>query len=244
MAVRVQCSACGTTLTVAETAPKVLTCPRCLARIERPGAVISQYPPLRALPLDEESEGDSKLAVPIIVLLVFFVVVGLAVSAIPFPPGLKMIALLFLLLFAGITWAFATTGPKATHVRAETAVVPPPLETAESVATLDYSSLRRRVQPDSARTHTGWFVMGFFGALGVCAGGFAVLAATVDNRRNGLGGFYLLAVFAGVAAVIVSAGIINRNPRRRGILPGVILGTILGMVALGPCAFCYLMTLS
>jgi hypothetical protein len=230
---------------VAETAPKILTCPRCLARIERPGPVVSQSPPpLRALALDEEAEGDSKLAIPLIVLMIFFVVVGLGVSASPMPPQLKMVAILFLLLFAAITWAFATAGPKATHVPAEMAVVPPPLESAESIPTLQYSSLRRQVQPDEARTHTGWFVMGFFAALGVCACGFALLAATIDNRRNGLGGLYLLVVFAGVAAVIVCAGIINRNPRRRGILPGVILGTILGMIALGPCAFCYLMTLS
>jgi hypothetical protein len=245
MPIRVQCKSCGTTLTVSEYAPMTLTCPRCLAKIQRPtGPAMPPPIPMRALPLDEEVANDSSVAMPVIVLISILIILGLIIMAVSSPPEVKMpvsvaIGVLVVLGIAtGLTAILRRTPP------AEAKAVEPIATDSSVPAMLNYSSVRR--QPRAVEpVRAGWFISGFFASLLVCAGGFVLLGVTVDMNSNSQfkGGNFLclLLVIASVAGLIWMATRINR--RLKGFLLGATIGLCLGMLALGPCAFCYLLTL-
>ena len=101
-------------------------------------------------------------------------------------------------------------------------------------------------QSRRAGASTGAVLAGFFGAIGVCALGIFVLGGTVSmggsgrEQRN-----YNALVLAGVVLMVIAFIVftVRLSARWRGFGPGAIAGLILGMMALGPCAACYLMTL-
>jgi hypothetical protein len=223
MPVRVTCSSCGTSLTVADSAPTTLTCPRCLAKIQRPAAIMAHTPPplpLRALPLDEEAESDTKLALPVIVLISIFVVFGLCIMIVSFPQAqwqLISVAAATLVILGLMAWVFR--GPKSTvegkQVPAgQSPMAAPPIPDLGQPLVLNY-----RPAFDRPPTRAGWFVGGFFIAIGVCAGGFVLLGMTAANTMNNNsasnGGniIYLFIVLFSVVAMIWMAVRINHNPR-------------------------------
>jgi hypothetical protein len=246
MPIRVVCPACGTYLTVSESAPMILTCPRCLAKIQRPAASVHVPPPIpiRALPLDDEVQGDANVALPVIILISILIVLGLIIMAMSAPPELKSTvsvvvgALVILAIAIGLVAIFKRSAPADTKAIDAAAFDPssPPM--------LNYSSVHR--QPRAVEpVRTGWFVSGFFSSLLVCAAGFLLLAASLANgsgqSMNNGNILYLLAVIISVVGLMWMATRINR--RLRGFLLGATIGLCLGMLALGPCAFCYLLTL-
>ena len=90
----------------------------------------------------------------------------------------------------------------------------------------------------------GAVAAGFFSSIGVCAVGFFILGSTADTRGRGGGPSHALilsAVVLMVVAFIVAT--VRLGGRWRGFGPGATAGLCLGMLALGPCAACYLLTL-
>jgi hypothetical protein len=229
-------------LTVSDAAPMQLTCPRCLAKIQRPTSVpAAQRVPVPAIPLDEEAKRDSRLAFGILLLIGIFVCVGVWVAMgatnAPAADSVAFAAVLVILVVVIILAAVALGPPKP-------AKTPPPLPPAraweDSDKILQYSSIRRS---DSPHWSGGAFAGGFFAALGVCAGGFFLLGATIDSRNSVSGMIFLVIVVIAVIATITMGVFIGRRRSMLGFTQGVAVGMCLGLLALGPCAFCYLMTL-
>ncbi len=136
-------------MTVSDAAPMQLTCPRCLAKIQRPASVpAAQRVPVPAIPLDEEAKRDSRLAFGILLLIGIFVCVGVwvAMGAInaPAADSVAFAAVLVILVVVIILAAVALGPPKP-------AKTPPPLPPAraweDSDKILQYSSIRRSDSP-------------------------------------------------------------------------------------------------
>ena len=83
---------------------------------------------------------------------------------------------------------------------------------------------------------------GFFLSIGVCAGGFFLLGFTANYRTGGKP-IYLLLVAIAVIAVIIFGSVFGDREGLRGFKPALFIGLALGMMALGPCGFCYLISL-
>jgi hypothetical protein len=243
MPIRAQCKSCGTYLTVSEYAPMTLTCPRCLAKIQRPATTAVPPPiPIRAIPLDDEVENDRSVALPVIVLISIMIVLGLFIMAASAPVELKTPVAMIIGILVVLAIAVGLTAALKRRLPPEAKLVAPEVSDAAHSPVLNYSSVRK--QPYTVpRVQTGWFVSGFFSSLLVCAGGFTLLAATFQGVSGQSGGnlIYLLAVIFSIVGLIWMATRINR--RLSGFLLGSTIGLCLGMLALGPCAFCYLLTL-
>jgi hypothetical protein len=80
----------------------------------------------------------------------------------------------------------------------------------------------------------------------VCALGFLILGSTVEmnnSRRSGVNVHAI--ILAGVVFMVITFMVMTArlSGRWRGFGPGAAAGLVLGLLALGPCAACYLMTL-
>lgn len=98
-------------------------------------------------------------------------------------------------------------------------------------------------RPSTARMVFHFFA-GFVVAQILCAGGLFLLAMTLDPI-NSMGADFKLPMriaVAGFTVAVVFGALVGAALLRRRfplLLPGSIVGTVLGMLALGPCAFCY-----
>src|SRR4051794_1680208 len=74
------CPNCGTRLTVSPAAPRRLTCPRCLGKIENPASAGAAAPmpalPMRVIPIEEQFDRDRSLADLGMIVLVCFLAIG------------------------------------------------------------------------------------------------------------------------------------------------------------------------
>jgi hypothetical protein len=118
--------------------------------------------------------------------------------------------------------------------------LPPPIPGSfSSGQMLQYHSLRRQYANESG-IRVLPFLGGFFGSLLACAAAFVLLAATLDVSQQGR-----MLIFLGVgtcfAGLVVLAARLGKRPALSGIGRGVAIGLALGMMALGPCAFCYVL---
>ena len=91
-------------------------------------------------------------------------------------------------------------------------------------------------RPSTARVVIG-FLVAFVAAQLVCAGGMLLFLATIDTGLPYKIGFTTLSGAATLA--VLGIGIALRK-KFKGVLAGSIVGLVLGYMALGPCAFCYL----
>jgi hypothetical protein len=105
---------------------------------------------------------------------------------------------------------------------------------------LPYGGYHRGPPPPPANPIAA--VGGFFAALAVCAVGFFTLGFTVDSYK-GKHGLILLGVVTLVLLFVFSTPGLASRPKWRGYGRGVTIGMSLGLLALGPCAFCYTMTM-
>lgn len=250
------CPRCRRLLTVSDSAPPVVTCPGCLARIERATA---EAPPPRALPVipvDWQAERDRKLAIGAIWVVGVLACLGIVMMA--FRTGLESLPCL-VIGFGGVALLvlFLRSNRSEKLLSGESALEPqpPPLPTAQPVpgrpGVLEYNPPPRLSPAKAQAMSLAAFAGGFFAAIVVCGLGFFLLAATVEmNSRggpsasgSGLRAIYLGLVVIGVIATATFGGILNGRPGWRGFGPGIATGLGLGMLALGPCALCYLMTL-
>lgn len=86
------------------------------------------------------------------------------------------------------------------------------------------------------------FALGFFAALGVCAGSFMLLGYTFDAEQV-VRVFTLAGVIAAIAGLFVLRRVLQQRFGFSGFGRGLFVGLMLGGLALGPCAGCYFLAL-
>ncbi len=247
MSAQLKCPACGTPLTVFDDAPKFVTCPRCLAIIESPMSTGQGPPLLPAISLDQEAGNDTRIARGIIAVVTILVLIGVSVQFMETKSSdAEGVAYLAVLGLAVVMFILAGLMGKPTNPR-EAESFGADLgsdQTDRSPIELEYNSIRHQDRAVQARAAP--FAAGFFISLAVCAGGFFLLGANVTTTGHVHGGnvIYLLIVVGTVVATICMGVVVGRKPRMRGFNQGMAVGMVLGMLALGPCAFCYLMMLN
>ena len=249
LAARITCPRCGTELTVTENAPPSVTCPVCLSALVNPASPLSGVPrPVPVIPLDRQVERDTRW----VSYLVYGLLALLALAAIlTLGRGNARNGSFVILLVGGLatTVYFLSAGrvdarppppPAGPH---PSGPEPPPMTGPGGPMTLEYGTRRPLSRPSAT---AGAVLVGFFSAIGVCALGFYILATTA-NSAGGRGYVpHNNAVYLGFVVVMVLLYIIGMIPISRrwlGFLPGAISGLCLGMLALGPCAACYLLTI-
>ena len=245
LAARITCPRCGRQLTVTENAPAQVTCPVCLAALVNPASPLSGVPrPVPVIPLDRQVARDTRwvtwLVFILLALLAFVAIV--TISRGNARGGTNMIlmvgGLATFVYFFGAIRADTKPPPAATPQRA----APPVPAEPGGPAVLEYGVPRRPARP---AVTVGAVTGGFFSAIGVCALGFFILATTVSAGSRGSGQHGQVQYLSLVAAMVLIYVVMvpGISIRWRGFAPGAIAGLCLGMLALGPCAACYLLSL-
>ncbi len=258
MAITVICPRCGRSLTVSITAPMQLTCPRCLAKINRepteteaetsaaplPLPAPSPRGPMRVLPLDEQANRDSRLGAVALLPLGLIISVGLFAALYHVGTFLG----LFVAVIAIILTVLAAIAQSVNRQREITGPnelsrpfpVPPPLPPSTGSHVIDYRRPRPYGGPGHPGMSMGAFAAGLFVAIAVCAGCFMLMAATAGSGRTSgsAHGLYFSIVLIAVIGTGIAGGMIGG--RWPGYGAGTATGLALGVAALAPCAFCYL----
>jgi ribosomal protein S27E len=257
------CPHCGSRLTVSPAAPKVVTCPRCLYRLINPqggqpqtvtAASLPAPPlPMKVLPLETQAHRDSGITVSMMIVLVVLLAVGAFISAATAGIESAMFNFILVLLLMGFTATVIVSSVRKQKrdreiAEAVTKMPQPSREQREMLmyqAPYQYSPTP--TEPTSAAAAAG----GFFASIALCAAGFFLLAATSGLSRPSstagmpaTRGFFLLIVVAAVITYMIGIPAMARRPGWKGFGTGATIGLTLGMLALGPCAFCYLITLT
>jgi hypothetical protein len=247
-AARVTCPGCGQALVIAENGPSRVSCPRCLAELVNPAAPYSGAA-RPVIPLDRQAERDTRWAKILIVglIAVLFIALFVTYSARDMAGfRVTLLAALGLTALLLLTGGFRRGAPRDNVVPAGGLAVPPSLPSqlpasARQPVVVEYGALPRGTR----RATAGAFAGGFFSALAVCGLGILVLSATVDvssqNSGRNNNALFLVGVVVMVVSFIVAS--VRFAGRWRGFGPGAAVGLVLGLMALGPCAACYLMTL-
>ena len=240
MPTRLICPSCGRALTVSDYAPAKLTCPNCLRKLDNPN--FGQVRPMPVIPVDDEVAADTRNTRIIFIALVVLLAVGAILSASTVGGSTAIFHVLILCVIFGLLM----TGYFLTRRREQKPLPnPPPLPEMSygpgGVPILPYRNYHDFANPPPPRT--GAVVGGFFAALGVCALGVVVLMASLGTPTY-THGFFLIGVVTGVLLFVFTTPFIAEKPSMRGWGRGVAIGMCLGMLALGPCAFCYTLTLS
>lgn len=253
------CPHCGSKLTVTSLAPRAVTCPRCLYRLVNPigggpATVLAPPPlPMKVLPLETQAHGDSRTIITMLCVLLALLTCGAFFSAAA--GGIdgatfNFLLLLILAAFTAIVIVASVRRQKRDRDVAEAVAKMPQLPPSEREL-LAYQS-PYKYSPYTREPTNGWAAAGgFFVSIGLCAGGFFLLAATtsLSSSSSSSGGasargFLLLIVIAAVITYMIGIPALSRRPGWRGFGTGATIGLVLGMLALGPCAFCYLITLT
>lgn len=240
-------------MTLSDAAPAQITCTTCLAKLINPGAMTGGA--ARAvLPVEVETSRDTwtaKLGIAgLVALLVFGSLIGIVRrgSVAMAEPALQAVVL-------GVVGVLIWSGTRMVRARTLMNEAPDALDTSEPAS----ASVNRQVLPPlppmaggvldyqdrehfrKQRFSVGAFIGGFFAALGVCAAGILSLAFTYDPVPKPLHPLIVGGLLVGVGAfVFFSATIGKRRAGWRGFGRGSTIGLVLGMLALGPCALCYM----
>lgn len=241
MSIQLMCPRCQTRLTVSDAAQRQLTCPRCLAQLLNPYGVdpSNQTAPRPVIPLEQQVSRDQSLSRGGLIAIMVLLTVGGMIMIGSMDLGMVGRILTLVLLTAaaaGLVMIGLRSKSESDALSSVTKPVaaPPPIP----------AGLSYRSASDEGDGRTGLrFAGGFFTAIGVCAGCFILLAATVDYQPKAAHIVFLGIVLAAVVGLILLTTSVRRNPSWRGFGPGVTVGLVLGLMALGPCGFCYLMTL-
>ena len=240
MADTLVCPSCGERLWVAQMQIPLLTCPRCLGVIVNPNAADRtsiQPPPIpqrriepkMVIPIEEDVGNDLRGTVGgVLVLALTLIIGGIGAIFVSHQPLLS-VALIGAGMMVGGGVIFANQKAKA---QAQT-LPPAPMRGG---GVLEYQQSR---SPVSVLAFLGGFIMAI--VIGIIC--FFALVATgertsVQTRRL---------VFSGMVIVIVGLIFAAINLRKRpgwtGFGRGVAIGLALALMALGPCAACYILTL-
>jgi hypothetical protein len=243
------CPHCREKLWVGNMQIPLVTCPRCLGVIVNPNAAtgLSEPPPIPrrsaeprdVIPIEDEVKLDLRATIlGLVVLGLTLLMGGLGAIFIVQMPALSVILIGAAMMVAGgvlfAKWQ-AAAGPlmSSTGPSRGGGV----LEYQRSVAKLPYIQ-----QP---KEHVSLFA--FFGGfiMAIVIGIICFYSLVATGERSSVATRRL--VFAGMVVVIVglivAAVNLRRSPGWRGFGRGVAIGLALALMALGPCAACYVMTL-
>jgi len=232
------CPHCQEKLWVAQMQIPLLTCPRCLGLIINPNAAAraSIPPPLpqqrieprMVIPIEEEVGYDLHGTVGgMLVLALVLIIGGVGAIVISHQPLLSVV-----LVGAGLMTAGGVMFANR-RARAQSDSLPPPMR---SGGVLEYQQSRTPVSVLA-------FIGGFIIAIVIGAICFYALVATgdrtkVETRRLVFAGMVIV-----ITGLIIAAINLRRVPGWTGFGRGVAIGLALAMMALGPCAACYVLTL-
>jgi ribosomal protein S27E len=255
------CSICGQRLTVSENAPKQLVCPKCLNWVANPmgraaGAAMASGP-RPVIPLEQQVTRDRSMSQVASVIVTAVILIGMVIAVIVEGITPATVALIVLVMIgAGVAWAvsgFPVWGSIKPQAQATVEREPVPSASVQLSAEANLRSLDYRIPaqfrgPPREPTNYLAAIGGFFLAIGVCIGGIILLVASLAGASHATSPHgnlvYLIVVVLAVAGVIWAAARFGRRPGWRGFIPGVTIGLTLGMLALGPCGFCYLISLA
>jgi hypothetical protein len=240
---QVMCPRCHTKLTISDSAPRLLTCPRCVSQLINPyaGDPAAQTAPRRVIPVEQQVSRDQSLSRGGLAAMMVLLTIGgiMMISRM----GLGMVGqllTLFLLaaaagglIFIGLRSKADALANLTQNLSSQTSSQPPPIPPP-----LTY----RTYQQESDGRIGLRFAGGFFTSIGVCAACFVLLGVTVDFQPKPAHIIFLGIALTAVVGLILLSVSMHRKADWRGFGPGVTVGLVLGMMALGPCGFCYLMT--
>jgi len=117
-------------------------------------------------------------------------------------------------------------------------ITPPPAEV------LEYGNLKvppKQMKPsEMPGISVSAFFLGFFGAVGVPAVSFLFMAWLHDNTSFVEKWMILPGVVIAISGLIAAALWLRQVPNFRGVGRGVAVGLLVGMMVMGPLAFCYM----
>jgi len=249
MPITLYCPSCGTALNIRDDAPMHLTCPACVAPLVNP-MVSAPLPVLPIAPVDREAGRDARTVRHVMILVALLLAAAAVLTAMTVGAGnaiFHVLIMLLVLAFVGVgiheggerhAMTLRTEAEAAEAMRAAQEADAPH---GDGGHTLDYRRPRayqRGREPMGVGAVTG----GLFASLGVCATGFFVLLGTLDLPREQHANI-LLGVVLMVLMFIFAAPYFASRRGWRGFGLGATIGMVLGLLALGPCAFCYTMTI-
>jgi hypothetical protein len=246
MAEEFQCPTCGQDLAVrAGTPPGTLvTCPRCLASLAIPYPPASSAttptrkgpPPLPVMPLETEVRADQRGVTRSLLILAILLIVGGFLSLFSRQPGVGAMMILSGIALGIVVSIMRATAERRAAARSRSA---PPSMPITPGGVLPYGHAER---PEALRA-VGAFVSGFFVALGLCAGCVVLMAATFDAKSSAQKGtvhtIVIVAIVIAIAGLIVLSRILAKRNIWIGFGRGIAIGLALGLMAVGPCALCY-----
>jgi hypothetical protein len=238
---QLMCPRCQTKLTVSDTAPRLLTCPRCVAQLINPYATdpSTQIAPRPVIPLERQVSRDQSAGRGALIAIMILLAIGgiVMVGAMDLGTVGRILTLVLLTgAAAGLVMIGLRSKSEAEALSSVTKSIPQPPPIPSQLSYRSYQ------QESDGRVGLR-FAGGFFTAIGACAACFILLGATVDFQPKEAHIIFLGIALAAVVGLIMLSVSMHRNPAWRGFGPGVTVGLVLGMMALGPCGFCYLMTL-
>jgi hypothetical protein len=237
------CPRCQTRMTAVRTASPRLVCPRCLSVVENP-ASHEPPPPVPVLPLGTQCHRDSRNAGYIVLFLALAIPLGIALAIAKSNQfDGSLIFVFVIVLTVGWSLVALVKGSRKDQMAARLTAVPllPTDISASTVRVLNYARPRPvRTSSYSQKTNIGAAIGGFFLGLGVCIAGTALLVATMGRERTLL---YPLLVLGAVLGVAMAGGTLVSKPGFKGFQPAVVIGLVIGMLALGPIGLCYFVVL-
>jgi hypothetical protein len=243
MATQTNCPRCQAPLVIPDQAPDEVTCPRCLGRVQHIRPAGGARAPLRVIPIEEETRHDASVARAVIIVLALLALGGTVYIANETGGNLpgKIIGVGAVIAVIAVIIVIGLYGGVERESDAPSAHPPPLPDRVTGIQPLEYSTYRR----DASRepVSPGAFAGGFFAALGTCGATFLLLLSTINFRPISAHGLFLLLAIVMVIAMGIGAASVARRPGWRGFGRGTVTGLCLGMLALGPCAFCYMFTL-
>jgi hypothetical protein len=248
------CPSCGQLLWIKMHSPARITCPKCLALVVNSTVrVPPAIEPKDVLPVDQDVENDRTGTIRALVVLAIVLLVGAIGAATQVGIGRIFLPLLLCaVVLAAIASAVGMRAPeihepqpdekseKEGAAPSQHPASSPPESTAR---VLDYGHRRYK---SKQKVSLGAFALGFFAAIGFGAIAFYVMGFTFerDTVSTGERRLIFILLLAVMIGLIFGAMRIGKNPRFNGIGRGVAIGLALAMMAVGPCALCYIGTLA
>jgi hypothetical protein len=245
---RITCHVCGKALILRDDAPPTVTCPNCLARITTRAFDAAAAPasprPLPVIPLEHEVAGDFEGATRNVFLLALVLIVGGLLTALSWSSA----SLGTWLILLGIIIAAAASAYLRQLRQRQAPPHPPPPHGGLPIPPPELDSFGRPLlsygrATDDHGVRVLPFIGGFFGGLGMCALAMLAMAMSLDATEDGRTFRKSLVLAALAIMFIIGLACARALGRRRawsGIGRGGAIGVGLGMMAVGPCALCYL----
>src|SRR5205823_3302935 len=159
-------------LTVSDAAPAVVTCPGCLAKIERATAEAPPRHALPVIPVDAQADRDGRVAIAVLWTIAALVCAGVVMMGIRSGVGGGLPCLVIGFGGVALLVLFLRSGRWETALSGNPSLEPPPLPAAQPVpgrpGVLEYNPPPRLSPARAQAMSLAAFAGGFFGAIVVC----------------------------------------------------------------------------